>query len=150
MLILVLFVLLNFIMSMSFLSMSFLVMVIIQCCKYKEFIVQPATKAGDVVLFSEGTVHYENSKTGDLEVNASKAKETSNIRTVNKEEKLYVPPPKQMTIEELIGYMNEDEVIEVTPKSVRLRKAELDSGVRERMARTRKKQMMAAQQNKNK
>ena len=55
-----------------------------------------------------------------------------------------------MTIEELIGYMNEDEVIEVTPKSVRLRKAELDSGVRERMARTRKKQMMAAQQNKNK
>ena len=97
-----------------------------------------------------GMVIGEHAKAGDLEVNAVRAKEASNIRTVNKDEKLYVPPPKQMSIEELIGYMNDDEVIEVTPKSVRLRKAELDSGVRERLARTRKKQMMAAQQNKNK
>jgi predicted membrane GTPase involved in stress response len=41
--------------------------------------------------------------------------------------------------------MNDDEVLEVTPKSIRLRKAELDPGVRERLARSRKKQMMAGQ-----
>lgn len=95
-----------------------------------------------------GMVIGENSKSGDLEVNAVKAKEASNVRTVNKDEKLYVPPPKRMTIEELIGYMNDDEVLEVTPKSVRLRKAELDSGARERAARSRKKQMMAAKKKK--
>ena len=48
-----------------------------------------------------------------------------------------------MSIEELIGYMSEDEVIEVTPQSVRLRKSELDAGVRERAARAKKKQMDA-------
>jgi len=46
-----------------------------------------------------------------------------------------------MNVEELIGYMSEDEVIEVTPLSVRLRKLELDPGARERAARTKKKQM---------
>lgn len=99
-------------------------------------------KPGDLVY--PGMVIGENAKTGDMEVNPVKAKETSNVRTVNKEEKLYVPPPKQWSIEELIGYMNEDEVLEVTPKSVRLRKEELDGGVRERAARTKKKQMKAA------
>ena len=103
-------------------------------------------KAGDLIY--PGMIIGESSKTGDLEVNAVRAKEASNVRTVNKEEKLYVPPPKQMTIEELIGYMHDDEVIEVTPKSVRLRKGELDSGVREREARSRKKRMMANQKNK--
>ncbi len=95
-----------------------------------------------------GMVIGEYNKSGDLEVNAVKSKEASNVRSVNKDEKLYVPPPKRMTIEELIGYMNDDEVLEVTPKSIRLRKAELDSGARERAARSRKKQMMAAQNKK--
>ncbi len=104
-------------------------------------------KPGDEVY--PGMVIGEHAKAGDLEVNAVRSKEATNIRTVNKDEKLYVPPPKLMNVEELIAYMNDDEVIEVTPKSIRLRKAELDSGVRERMARSRKKQMMAALQNKN-
>lgn len=76
-------------------------------------------------------------------MNAVRSKQTSNIRTVNKDEKSYVPPPKRMTVEELIGYMNDDEVIEVTPKSVRLRKMELDAGARQRAARSRKKQQDA-------
>mmetsp|Transcript_22939 Transcript_22939/g.33599 ORF Transcript_22939/g.33599 Transcript_22939/m.33599 type:complete len:94 (+) Transcript_22939:1-282(+) len=88
----------------------------------------------------------ENSRAGDMEVNPVRAKEASNVRTVNKDEKMYLSPPKRMSIEELIGYMNDDEVLEVTPKSVRLRKAELDSGARERAARSRKKQMKAAHQ----
>lgn len=98
-------------------------------------------EAGETVY--SGMVIGENSRPGDLEVNCVRAKETSNVRTVNKDEKMYVPPPKRYTIEELIGYMNEDEVLEVTPKSIRLRKTELDQGARERLARTRKKQMMA-------
>jgi len=85
----------------------------------------------------------ENAKSGDLEVNPVRAKETSNMRTQSKDEKLYLTPPKKMSIEELIGYMSEDEVIEVTPQSVRLRKSELDAGVRERAARAKKKQMDA-------
>jgi len=102
--------------------------------------------AGELVY--SGMVIGENSRAGDLEVNTVRAKETTNIRTQNKEEKLYVPPPTRYSIEELIGYMNDDEVLEVTPKAVRLRKAELDPGIRERLARTRKKQMMAAQKSK--
>lgn len=97
---------------------------------------------GDVVY--PGMVIGECSRTGDLEVNAVKAKETTNMRTTAKDEKLYIPPPKRMTVEELISYMNDDEQIEVTPKSVRLRKAELDSGARQRLARSRKKQMDSA------
>jgi GTP-binding protein len=94
---------------------------------------------GDLVY--PGMVIGEYSRSGDLEVNAVKAKEVSNMRTTAKDEKLYIPPPKRMSVEELISYMNDDEQIEVTPRSVRLRKAELDSGVRQRLARNRKKQI---------
>ncbi|KAL7483354.1 hypothetical protein ACHAW6_009004 [Cyclotella cf. meneghiniana] len=101
---------------------------------------------GDMVY--PGMVVGENNKSGDLEVNPVRAKATSNMRTQSKDEKLYLAPPKRMSVEELIGYMSEDEVIEVTPLSVRLRKAELDAGVRERAARTKKKQMEALKANK--
>jgi len=93
---------------------------------------------GDMVY--PGMVVGENAKTGDLEVNPVRAKEVTNMRTKGHEEKVHLPPPKKMNVEELIGYMSEDEVIEVTPLSVRLRKAELDAGARERAARTKKKQ----------
>ena len=53
-----------------------------------------------------------------------------------------------MSVEELIGYTNEDEVMEVMPLSVRLRKLELDSGARERAARIRKNQVVALTPNK--
>jgi len=99
-------------------------------------------ETGDLVY--PGMVIGENSRPGDLEVNAVRGKEVNNMRTVNKDEKLYVPPPKRLSVEELIGYMEDDEVIEVTPKSVRLRKAILDSKERERAARTRKKQSTAS------
>lgn len=97
---------------------------------------------GDLVY--PGMVIGECSRSGDLEVNAVKAKEVSNMRTTAKDEKLYIPPPKRMSVEELISYMNDDEQIEVTPKSIRLRKAELDSGIRQRLARNRKKQIDSA------
>ncbi len=102
----------------------------------------------DGELVYSGMVIGENSRAGDMEVNPVKAKETSNVRTVNKDEKLYVPPPKKMSIEELIGYMSEDEVLEVTPLSIRLRKVELDSGARERASRKKNKQIRAAREKK--
>ena len=79
---------------------------------------------GDLVY--PGMAIGENNKSGNLEVNPVRAKATSNIRTQLKEKKMYLAPPKRMSVEELIGYMSEDEVIEVTPQRVRLRKLELD------------------------
>jgi GTP-binding protein len=90
-----------------------------------------------------GMVIGENSKPGDMEVNAVRAKEKTNMRTHAKDEKVYLPPPKRMTVEELIGYMGTDEVIEITPKSIRLRKQLLDGGERERAARAKMKQIKA-------
>ena len=86
---------------------------------------------------------FRSTKPGDLEVNAVRAKEKTNIRTQNKDEKVYLAPPKRIPVEELIGYMGTDEVIEITPKSIRLRKQLLDSGERERAARSKLKQMKA-------
>ena len=98
-----------------------------------------------------GMVIGESSRpgNGDLEVNPVKSKAATNIRTVNKDEKLFVPPPKQMSLEEYMGYMDDDEVIEVTPTSIRLRKAELDSSVRDREGKKRKKRLMALAQKKS-
>jgi GTP-binding protein len=95
-----------------------------------------------------GMVIGESTRPGDMDVNAVKAKALNNMRAAGKEEKVNLPPPKRWTVEELIGYMSEDEVIEVTPKSVRLRKMELDSGARERAARTKRKQQKALRGNK--
>jgi GTP-binding protein len=55
------------------------------------------------------------------------------------EEKVNLSPPKKMTVEELIAYMDYDELLEVTPKNVRLRKKLLDSGERERWNRSQRK-----------
>ena len=88
-----------------------------------------------------GMVIGENAKAGDMEVNPVRAKEKTNMRTQAKDEKTQLSPPKRMTVEELIAYMSPDEIIEVTPQSVRLRKQLLESGARERAARTRAKQV---------
>jgi GTP-binding protein len=95
-----------------------------------------------------GMVIGENSKPGDMEVNAVRAKQVSNIRTKVVDEKAYLTPPKKMALEELIGYMDTDEIIEVTPKSIRLRKKLLDAGERERAAKAKSKQLKAEKQKK--
>mmetsp|Transcript_16645 Transcript_16645/g.22768 ORF Transcript_16645/g.22768 Transcript_16645/m.22768 type:complete len:353 (+) Transcript_16645:133-1191(+) len=88
----------------------------------------------------EGMVIGENSKAGDLDVNPCKAKRLTNMRTTGAEEKVALSPPKRMTVEEVIAYMNDDEVLEITPKSVRLRKRILDSNARARYAKSSKLQ----------
>jgi GTP-binding protein len=80
----------------------------------------------------EGMVIGENAKAGDLDVNPCKAKKLTNMRSTGSEEKVSLSPPKRMSIEQVMSYMNEDEVVEVTPKSIRLRKRILDSGARQR------------------
>jgi GTP-binding protein len=87
-----------------------------------------------------GMIVGEHAKQGDLEVNPVRAKAATNMRTQNKDEKVYLAPPRKMTVEELIGYMSTDEVIEVTPQSVRLRKAELDPVERKKASRVKKQQ----------
>jgi GTP-binding protein len=96
---------------------------------------------GDAVY--NGMVIGENAKMGDMEVNPIRAKEKTNMRTQAKDETIRLPPPKRRNVEELIGYMSSDEIIEVTPKSVRLRKEILDSSARERAARSKNKAMKA-------
>ena len=68
----------------------------------------------------------------DLVVNPSKSKKLTNIRTTAADEKLVLAPPKQMTLEYALEFINEDELVEVTPASIRLRKGILDHNVRKR------------------
>lgn len=86
----------------------------------------------------EGMVVGENNRGGEMDVNPCRQKKLSNVRTTGAEEKVSLPPPRRMTVEEMIAYMNDDEVIEVTPKSVRLRKRILDSGERLRFNKSNK------------
>lgn len=88
----------------------------------------------------EGMVVGENSKSGDLDVNPCRAKKLTNMRTTGAEEKVNLTPPRRLTVEEVISYMNNDEVLEVTPKNIRLRKRILDSGARARFNKSVKPQ----------
>ena len=86
----------------------------------------------------EGMVIGESSRSGELDVNPCRAKKLSNVRTTGAEEKVVLSPPKKMTVEEVIAYMDEDEVLEVTPRSIRLRKRVLNCDVRARLTRSTK------------
>ncbi len=98
---------------------------------------------GDVVYPGMIIGEYNKGQGVDLEVNPIRSKATSNVRTVNKDEKTYLPPPKQYTLEEYIGSMQMDELLEVTPTSLRLRKSELDSNIRARQQKKKQQQNQA-------
>ena len=85
----------------------------------------------------EGMIIGEHSRENDLEVNPLKGKQLTNIRTTSKDEAVRLTPPKKLTLEQSLGYIADDEYVEVTPKSIRLRKIALDPN-------ERKKQMRAA------
>lgn len=87
----------------------------------------------------EGMVIGESAKPGDMDLNPVRTKKLTNMRTTGAEEKVNLTPPRRMTVEEVIAYMNEDEVLEVTPKSVRLRKRILDTDARARYNKSVKK-----------
>ena len=83
----------------------------------------------------EGMIIGEHSRGNDLEVNPLRSKQLTNIRTTAKDEAVRLTPPRQMTLEAAIAYIEEDELVEVTPKSIRLRKALLDPNQRKRAER---------------
>jgi GTP-binding protein len=80
---------------------------------------------GSGVDVYEGMVVGENSRTGDMDVNATKEKKLTNIRTHNHDESLRLTPPPPITLESAIEMIAVDELVEVTPRSIRLRKRAL-------------------------
>ena len=83
----------------------------------------------------QGMIIGENAKPDDLEVNPMKAKQLSNVRSSGKDDAIRLTPPRRMTLEQSIAYIDDDEMVEVTPLSIRLRKAELDPNERKKMRR---------------
>ncbi len=82
-----------------------------------------------------GMVIGENAKTQDLEVNPLKAKALTNFRVSGKEDTVRLTPPRRMTLEQAIAYIQDDELVEVTPKAIRIRKRHLDPHERKRASR---------------
>ncbi|HQS84426.1 MAG: GTP-binding protein TypA [Alphaproteobacteria bacterium 16-39-46] len=86
----------------------------------------------------EGMIIGENARENDLEVNALKSKQLTNFRAAGKDEAMRLTPPRIMTLEEVISYIEDDELVEVTPKNIRLRKKLLDPNDRKRADRSKK------------
>ena len=82
-----------------------------------------------------GMIIGENAKVNDLEVNVLRGKQLTNIRAAGADEAIRLIPPRIMTLEALITYISDDELVEVTPKSLRLRKKFLDTNERKRMSK---------------
>lgn len=83
----------------------------------------------------EGMIIGEHSKSNDLEVNPIKEKHLTNMRASGKDENIKLTPPRVMTLEQALSYIQDDELVEVTPKAIRLRKRYLDPNVRKKMSR---------------
>ncbi|MFL6780702.1 MAG: translational GTPase TypA [Sphingomicrobium sp.] len=86
-------------------------------------------------MLYEGMVIGENAKPQDLEVNPLKSKQLTNFRASGKDEGIRLTPPRRMSLEQAIAYIQDDELVEVTPKAVRIRKRFLDPHERKRAAR---------------
>ena len=84
----------------------------------------------------QGMIIGQNAKDNDLEVNPLKAKQLTNIRTTSKDEAVRLTPIVPMTLEQAIAYLEDDELVEVTPQSIRIRKRELSPHDRKRASRT--------------
>ncbi len=80
----------------------------------------------------EGMVVGENARQGDIEVNVCKKKHVTNIRASGTDEAMRLTPVKKLSLEEAIEFIDEDEYVEITPKSIRIRKAVLDATQRKR------------------
>jgi GTP-binding protein len=80
----------------------------------------------------QGMIVGENSRWDDMDVNPLKAKQLTNVRASGKDEAIRLTPPRRMTLEQAIAYIDSDELVEVTPKSIRLRKQVLNPSFRKR------------------
>ncbi|MDB5648984.1 MAG: GTP-binding protein TypA [Hyphomicrobiales bacterium] len=84
-----------------------------------------------------GMIVGEHTRDNDLEINVLKGKQLTNVRAAGKDEAVRLTPPIRMTLEKALAYIEDDELVEVTPKSVRLRKTYLDPNDRKRMSRSK-------------
>jgi GTP-binding protein len=85
----------------------------------------------------EGMIIGENSRGDDLEVNPMKGKKLTNVRASGKDEAIRLTPPRRMTLEQAIAWLDDDELVEVTPAAIRIRKQYLDPNERKRMAKAK-------------
>jgi GTP-binding protein len=83
----------------------------------------------------QGMIIGENSRPDDLDVNPMKAKQLTNVRASGKDEAIRLTPPRRPTLEQAIAYIEDDELVEVTPKAIRLRKAVLNPSFRKKRMR---------------
>jgi GTP-binding protein len=88
---------------------------------------------GDPVY--EGMVVGENSRPGDMEVNVTKGKKLTNMRASGSDDNVLLEPPRKMSLEDALGYIADDELIEITPKAFRLRKRLLSANDRKKASR---------------
>ena len=87
----------------------------------------------------QGMVIGSNSRSGDIDVNVCKRKQATNMRASGSDESLRLSPPKRMSLEEILEFIDEDELVEITPKSMRIRKKVLDKTQRARITAKNKK-----------
>ncbi len=87
----------------------------------------------------EGMIVGENSREMDIDINPCKQKHATNMRSSAADEAIRLVPPRIMSLEQALEYINDDELVEVTPKSIRLRKAVLNHNIRGRAAKNARK-----------
>ncbi len=85
----------------------------------------------------QGMIVGEHTRENDLEINVLKGKKLTNVRAAGKDEAVRLTPPIRMTLEKSLAYIQDDELVEVTPKSIRLRKTHLDPNDRKRAEKAR-------------
>ena len=89
----------------------------------------------------EGMIVGEHNRDNDLTVNVTKVKQQTNVRSATKDQTVTMKRPRVLTLEEALQFINDDELVEVTPESIRLRKKILEKSAREKEAK-RVKQLM--------
>ncbi|HEX5818276.1 MAG TPA: translational GTPase TypA [Gemmatimonadales bacterium] len=94
---------------------------------------QMFVEPGDLVY--EGMIAGENARPGDLDVNVTKEKKLTNMRASGSDDNVLLEPPREITLEYAMEYIEEDELIEVTPQTIRLRKRVLQANDRKKAAR---------------
>jgi GTP-binding protein len=90
-----------------------------------------------------GMIIGEHTRGNDLELNVIKGKKLTNVRASGKDEAVVLTPPIKMSLEKALAYVGEDELVEITPKSIRLRKIYLDPNERKRMSRAKEADAVA-------
>ncbi|MEI8104815.1 MAG: translational GTPase TypA [Actinomycetes bacterium] len=93
----------------------------------------------------EGMIVGENSRSNDLDVNASKPKKLTNMRASSADELIRLIPPRPLSLEQALEFIRDDEAVEVTPKSIRLRKVELNAGKRQQTASKAKRERLSTE-----